>query len=84
MKQSQVLKDAYPRRIFVHCISLKCHATVQSMKQVICDVDECRIVQNWQRLCQNDYDTSELWGDARGTTVSVLPVPAAQQGFGSS
>tara|TARA_B100000963_G_scaffold295698_1_gene266731 strand:+ start:3722 stop:4264 length:543 start_codon:yes stop_codon:yes gene_type:complete len=51
MKQSQVLKDAYPRRIFVHCNSLKCcHATVQSMKQVICDVDECRIVQNWQRF----------------------------------
>ena len=51
MKQSQVMKDALPRRIFIHCNSVKCcHATIQSMKQVICEVDECRIVQNWKHF----------------------------------
>ena len=51
MRNTQVMKDALPRRIFIHCNSVKCcHACVQSMKQIICQVDECRMVQNWKQV----------------------------------
>lgn len=51
MKQTQLMKDSLPRRIFIHCNRVKCcHACVQSMKQIICQVDECRIVQNWRHF----------------------------------
>ena len=49
LNEAQILLDTYPRRVFIHCKSIKCyHSTVQSMKQAICTVNECRIVQNWK------------------------------------
>ena len=49
MKEAQVVADRYPRRVFMHCNKLRCcHSTIQSLKLVICQVNECRIIQNWR------------------------------------
>tara|TARA_B110000008_G_scaffold279779_1_gene328576 strand:- start:850 stop:1407 length:558 start_codon:yes stop_codon:yes gene_type:complete len=49
MKECQVVIDHHPRRTFVHCNKLTCcNNIIQSLKQVICRVNECRIVQNWK------------------------------------
>lgn len=72
MKQSQVLKDALPRRVFVHCNSVQCcHATIQSMKQVICEVNECRIVQNWKQFLPKKITIRR----SSGKTQEARPFP---------
>jgi hypothetical protein len=49
MREAQVISDSYPRRVFIHCNKVACcHSTIQSLKDVICRVNECRILQNWK------------------------------------
>lgn len=49
LREAQVTMDSYPRRVFLHCDRiLCCHAVIQSLKECICRVNECRIIQNWR------------------------------------